>query len=75
LKFVRQIERYFARTQTGRYRTAWIKPQFAASDLTYPIQAADLCIYAINRRYRLPSQGMNAPIGLNLITQQVKLRC
>ena len=64
LKFVRQIERYFSRTQTGRYRTVWIVPTplFVSSDLTYPTQAADLCIYAINWGFRLPNQGMAAPV-------------
>jgi hypothetical protein len=63
LKFVRQIERYFTRTQTGRYRTVWIVPTplFVSSDLTYPTQAADLCIYAINWGFRLPGHGMDAP--------------
>lgn len=69
LKFVRQIERYFTRTQTGRYRTAWIVPTplFVASDLTYPIQAADLCIYAINWGYR--TQGMDAPVRPEIATE------
>lgn len=64
LKFVRQVERYFTRTETGRNRTSWIVPAplFVSSDLTYPIQAADLCIYAINWGFRLHSQGMTAPI-------------
>ena len=28
--------------------------------MSYPIQAADVCIYCINWGFRLPSQGMNA---------------
>lgn len=61
-KFVRQLDAYFTRTATGRYRTAWIVPTpfFVASDMTYPVQAADLCIYCLNWGFRLPSQGMNA---------------
>lgn len=61
-KFVRQLEAYFTRTTTGRYRTAWIVPTpfFVSSDMTYPVQAADLCIYCLNWGFRLPSQGMNA---------------
>lgn len=61
-KFVRQFEAYFTRTATGRYRTAWIVPTpfFVSSDLTYPVQAADLCIYCLNWGFRLPSQGMDA---------------
>ena len=61
-KFVRQLEAYFIRTATGRYRTAWIVPTpfFVSSDMAYPVQAADLCIYCLNWGFRLPSQGMNA---------------
>jgi hypothetical protein len=71
LKFVRQIETYFTRTQTGKYRTSWIVPTplFVASDLTYPIQAADLCIYAINWGFRLPSQGMDAPVRKEIASE------
>jgi hypothetical protein len=63
-KFVRQLEAYFTRTATGRFRTAWIVPTpfFVSSDMTYPVQAADLGIYCLNWGFRLPSQGMNAPV-------------
>lgn len=61
-KFVRQVEAYFTKTSVGRYRTAWIVPTpfFVASDMNYPIQAADLCIYCLNWGFRLPIQGMDA---------------
>lgn len=60
-KFVRQLEAYFTRTATGRYRTAWIVPTpfFVSSDMAYPVQAADLCIYCLNWGFRLPGQGMD----------------
>jgi len=63
-KFVRQLEAYFVRTSPGRYRTKWIVPTpfFVASDMAYPVQAADLCIYCINWAFRLPSQGMAEPV-------------
>lgn len=63
-KFVRQMEAYFTKTATGRYRTQWIVPTpfFVSSDMTYPVQAADLCIYCVNWCFRLPSQGMNEPV-------------
>ncbi len=63
-RFVRRLEAYFTRTQTGRYRTAWIVPTpfFVSSDLTYPVQAADLAIYCVNCGFRLPSRGMDAPV-------------
>jgi hypothetical protein len=63
-RFVRRLERYFSRTQAGRYRTAWIVPVpfFVSSDLTYPVQAADLAIYCLNLGFRLPSRSMDAPV-------------
>lgn len=53
-RFVRRLERYFQKTQPGRYRTQWIVPTpfFVSSDMTYPIQAADLCVYCINWGFR-----------------------
>jgi hypothetical protein len=62
-RFVRQMERYFTKTQTGRYRTAWIVPVpiFVASDMTMAVQAADLAIYCINWGFRLPTLGMSEP--------------
>jgi hypothetical protein len=62
-RFLKQIEAYFSKTAAGRYRTQWIVPApfFVSSDLTYPIQAADLCIYCINWGFRLPSVAMDAP--------------
>jgi len=63
-RFVRRLEAYFRKTQTGRYRTAWIVPTplFVASDMTDAVQAADLCIYCLNWGFRLPSQGMDAEV-------------
>lgn len=63
-RFVRRLERYFAMTATGRYRSHWVVPTpfFVASDMTYAVQAADLCIYCVNWGFRLPSQGMAAPV-------------
>lgn len=63
-KFVRQLENYFTKTGTGRYRTQWIVPTpfFVASDMAYPVQIADLCIYCVNWCFRLPSQGMTEPV-------------
>jgi len=62
-RFVRQMERYFTKTQTGRYRTAWIVPvpMFVASDMTMAVQAAGLAIYCVNWGFRLPLLGMNEP--------------
>ena len=60
-KFVRQLEGYFSKTTTGRYRTGWIVPTpfFVSSEMAYPVQAADLCIYCVNWAFRLPTQGMD----------------
>ena len=53
-KFTRQIEAYYSKTMKGQYRATWIVPSpfFVSSDMTYAIQAADVCIYAINWGYR-----------------------
>jgi hypothetical protein len=63
-RFVRRLEAYFRRTETGRYRSTWIVPAplFVSSDMTYPIQAADLAIYCINWGFRLPTRAMDAPV-------------
>jgi hypothetical protein len=63
-KFVRQLEGYFTKTNIGRFRTQWIVPApfFVSSDMAYPIQAADLCIYCVNWAFRLPTHGMHEPI-------------
>lgn len=63
-KFIRQLEGYFTRTTTGRYRTQWIVPTpfFVASDMAYPVQVADLCIYCVNWAFRLPGLGMDEPV-------------
>ena len=61
-RFVRRMENYFRKTQSGRYRTQWIVPTpfFVASDMAYPVQVADVCIYCINWGARF-SPGMTAP--------------
>lgn len=63
-RFVRRLQAYFRRTQTGRYRSSWIVPTpfFVSSDMTYPVQAADLTIYCVNWGFRLPTRGMDAPV-------------
>jgi hypothetical protein len=57
--FVSRMESYFTRTSTGRNRSYWIVPAplFVASDMTYAVQAADICLYALNWGFRPPSWG------------------
>jgi hypothetical protein len=52
--FIRQVERYFTKTSQGRFRATAIVPVpiFVSSDLTRAIQAADICIYALNWGFR-----------------------
>jgi hypothetical protein len=52
--FVKRMESYFTRTATGRNRSHWIVPAplFVSSDMTFPVQAADICLYCINWGYR-----------------------
>lgn len=61
---ISRLNKYFSLTKVGRERAAHIVPVpfFVASDMTYPVQAADVCIYCINWGFRLPERGMNAPI-------------
>ena len=61
-RFVRRMERYFTKTDNGRYRASWIVPTpvFVSSATSYAIQAADLCIYCVNWGFRLPMLGIDA---------------
>lgn len=56
-RLVKRLEAYFEKTATGRNRAAWIVPSpfFVASDMSYAVQAADICLYCINWGYRLPA--------------------
>ncbi len=67
-RLVRRLEGYFTKTQTGRYRSSWIVPTpfFVSSDMTYPVQAADLTIYCVNWGFRLPARGMDAPARMEI---------
>lgn len=62
-RFIKKLERYFLRTQTGRFRSTKIVPTpfLVSSEMSSPIQAADVCIYALNWGFRLPNKGMDAP--------------
>lgn len=62
-RFVRRLQAYFSKSETGRYRSAWIVPApfFVSSDMAYPVQAADLAIYCVNWGFRLPTRGMVEP--------------
>ena len=81
-RFVARMERYFTRTEPGRTRTEWIVPApfFVSSDMARAVQAADVCIYALNWGFRLPARGMDAPrrdeiadmFGANLATLQYR---
>ncbi|MCC6579348.1 MAG: DUF3800 domain-containing protein [Phycisphaeraceae bacterium] len=53
-KLVKRMERYFTQTLVGKQRTQWIVPVplFVESDMSYGVQAADLCIYCLNWGWR-----------------------
>lgn len=70
-RFVRRLENYFTKTQTGRFRSAWIVPTpfFVSSDMAIPVQAADLAIYCVNWGFRLPTRGMDAPLREEIATK------
>jgi hypothetical protein len=63
-RFVSRLHRYFEKTELGRYRSTWIVPTpfFVSSDMTSPVQAADVCVYCINWGFRVPTHGMDAPV-------------
>lgn len=63
-QFVGRLQRYFRRTDVGRQRARCIVPTpfFVPSDMTYPVQAADIAIYCVNWGFRLPSRGMDAAV-------------
>ena len=62
-RFVRQMDKYFSQTATGRHRTSRIVPvpMFVASDMSLPVQTADLVIYCINWGYRNETMGLLEP--------------
>lgn len=55
-RFIERMNAYFTKTATGRNRSYWIvpSPMFVSSDMSYPVQAADICLYAINWGFRVP---------------------
>lgn len=63
-RFVQRMQDYYTMTQRGRERTAWVVPRpfFVSSDMVYPIQTADICIYCVNWGFRLPKRQMDAPV-------------
>ncbi len=58
-RFVARLEAYFEKTATGRNRAYWIVPSplFVSSDMSYAVQAADICLYCLNWGFRVPSWG------------------
>jgi len=63
-RLVKRLEQYFTRTAKGQDRASRIVPSpfFVSSDMAYPVQVADVCIYALNWGFRIPTLGMNAPV-------------
>lgn len=70
-RLVRRVERYFTTTVTGRHRAYHVVPSpfFVSSDMAYPVQAADVCIYCVNWGYRMPHRGMGAPVRSEIATE------
>lgn len=62
--FIRRLERYFDKTAKGNRRREYVVPSplFVSSDLSYPVQAADVVIYALNWGFRIPSRGMDEEV-------------
>jgi len=70
-RFVRQLQAYFKRTNQGRLRSSKVVPTpfFVSSEMTHPVQAADLCIYLINLGFRIPALGLDAPANQTLAVE------
>lgn len=63
-RFVKRLQDYYTKTQTGISRTQWIVPSplFVDSEMSVGVQAADLCLYCINWGFRLGFWNFNGPI-------------
>ena len=69
-QFVQRMHEYFTKTQTGRQRTHWIVPSplFVSSEMSYAVQAADICMYCINWGFRLPNWN-----GIDPVRDEIRL--
>jgi Protein of unknown function (DUF3800) len=67
-RIITRLIRYFRRSTKGQQRAQRIIPSpfFVASDLTYPIQVADIVIYCVNWAYRIPGREMDEPVRQEL---------
>lgn len=76
LQFLTQLQRYFTRTNKGRFRASRIVPTpfFVSSDITSPVQAADVCIYCLNWGFRIP-HGMNAVVRQEIAGEFTEWLC
>ena len=63
-RFVKRLQDYYTKTQTGISRTQWIipSPLFVDSEMSVGVQAADLCLYCINWGFRLQSWDFRGPM-------------
>ena len=61
-RFMRKLERYFVAHERGREHASLIIPTpfFVGSDMSYPVQAADVVIHCIAQSYRVPKIGIDA---------------
>jgi hypothetical protein len=63
-RFVDKMDTYFTKTSVGRNRAYRIVPAplFVDSDMTFGVQAADICLYCINWGFRLASWNLELPV-------------
>ncbi len=63
-RFLRKMEAFFRLHEKGKIYADWMIPTpfFVGSDLSYPLQAADIIIYCLVQCHRQPSIGMDAPV-------------
>ena len=67
-RFMRKLERYFVAHERGREHASLIIPTpfFVGSDMSYPVQAADVVIHCIAQSYRAPRIGIDADVRADI---------
>lgn len=65
-RFLQRLERYFSLSEKGKQHARLILPTplFTGSDMSYPVQAADIICYLISQAFRLPE--MHGPSRTDL---------
>ncbi|MCG8508876.1 MAG: DUF3800 domain-containing protein [Rhodospirillales bacterium] len=70
-RFVKRLQDYYTKTQTGISRTQWVVPTplFVDSEMSPGVQAADLCLYCINWGFRRSEWNFKGPMREEIHTE------